>query len=154
MNKHLKFSWVIEGRLAGCAKPYLKEDLEFLYAQGIRALVRLEEGGFEAKDVIKASIEDLQEPIPDFTAPSQKQIDRIVQFIKSQLAEGKPLAVSCGAGIGRTGTILTCYLISECYSLEDAKSLIITRGRKPYEEDTGQEKAIKKYAKRKGVLNK
>ena len=48
----------------------------------------------------------------DFTAPSQEQIDRVLKFMRNTLDHEKPVAVSCGAGIGRTGTILGCYLVS------------------------------------------
>lgn len=149
MNRYLKFSWVIERLLGGCAKPYYEEHIEFLYNQGIRALVRLEKGGFESEDIINFGIEDFQEYIPDYTAPSQIQIEKIINFIKIHLSKGEPVAVSCGAGIGRTGTILTCYLISECYSVNDAESFIIKKDRKPYEKDTGQKEAIEEYARRK-----
>ncbi len=148
MNKYLKFSWVIDRLLGGCAKPCDEEHLEFLFSQGVRALVRLEKGGFESQDLKNYGIADLQEYIPDFTAPSKIQIDKIIIFIKSHLNKGEPVAVSCGAGIGRTGTILTAYLISEGYSFEEAKLLIEKKGRKPYEIQD-QKKALEEYAKSK-----
>jgi atypical dual specificity phosphatase len=148
MDKRINFSWVIERKLAGCAKPYLEEELRFLYSKGIRALVRLERGGFESKDIIKIGITDLQEYIPDFTAPSQDQIDKIIKFIKNHLIKDEPVAVSCGAGIGRTGTILTCYFVSECNTAKDAKAIMREKGRKPYE-TTEQEEAIEDFARRK-----
>ncbi len=147
LNNYLNFDWVIEGQLAGCAKPYLDEDLIFLYEKGIRAIVRLEEDGFESEDIINSGIEDFTEYIPDFTAPSQIQIDKIIDFIKSHLNKGEPVAVSCGAGIGRTGTILTAYLISEGYSFHDAELLIKGKGRKSYETH-GQKRALEEYASR------
>jgi atypical dual specificity phosphatase len=151
LNNDLNFGWVIEGQLAGCAKPYLNEDLTYLYEKGIRAIVRLEEGGFESEDIINLGIEDFPEYIPDYTAPSQIQIDKIINFIKSHLDKGEPVAVSCGAGIGRTGTILTAYHISEGYSFHDAELLIKREGRKPYE-TPGQKKALEEYASRLMVI--
>jgi atypical dual specificity phosphatase len=65
-------------------------------------------------------IEDFYEPVRDFTAPSQEQIDRVLKFIRNALDHGKPVAVSCGAGIGRTGTILGCYLVSLGHTAEQA----------------------------------
>jgi len=153
-NKYLRFSWVIDKKLGGCAKPLLKEHLKLLSDQGIRALVRLEQGGFESQELNSHGITDFQEYIPDFTAPSQKQIDKILNFIKSQLNEGKAVAVSCGSGIGRTGTILTCFLISECYSMDDAIAFIRAKGRKPYENETGQREAIEEYARRKNSMQR
>jgi atypical dual specificity phosphatase len=148
MDKRINFSWVIERQLAGCAKPYLEEELKFLYSKGIRALVHLEKGGFESEDIIKAGIIDFQEYIPDFTAPSQDQLDKIIDFIKNNLIKDEPVAVSCSAGSGRTGTILTCYFVSECYTAKDAKAIMRRKGRKPFETPE-QEKAIEDFAKRK-----
>ncbi|MCL0050406.1 hypothetical protein M1N22_00915 [Dehalococcoidia bacterium] len=70
--------------------------------------------------VKKLGFMDCHEPVPDFTAPGKAQVDRMVAFIKQSVAEGKPVAVSCGAGIGRTGTVLTCYVVSKCYTAEQA----------------------------------
>lgn len=149
-NSQLNFSWVIEGKLAGCAGPFLREELEFLYSQGIRALVRLADTGetaFERQDIIDAGMEDFHEPIPDFTAPRQEQVDRVIEFIRTNIIRGKPVAVSCGAGIGRTGTFLTCYLVAEGLSIEDSKALLSKKGRKPYETEE-QRKAIEEYSRR------
>jgi len=128
-------------------KPTSEEHLNFLYNQGIRALVRLEKGGFESQDIKNYGIADFQEYIPDFTAPSQIQIDKIVNFIKSHIARGEPVAVSCSAGEGRTGTILTAYLINEGYSLKDAELLMKRQGRKPYE-TREQKNALEEYVRR------
>lgn len=100
----LNFSWVIEGKLAGCAGPVLESDLTFLISQKVQALVRLadvEEGTFEKEDIIKAGIEDCHEAVRDFKAPTQEQIQRVIRFICWCLDGGKPVAVSCGAGCGQ-----------------------------------------------------
>jgi atypical dual specificity phosphatase len=75
-------------------------------------------------------IDDFYEPVRDFTAPSQEQIDRVLKFMRNALDHGKPVAVSCGAGIGRTGTILGCYLVSLGLTAEQAiQQLRLTRPR-------------------------
>lgn len=128
----LNFSWLLDGQLAGSAAPMLVEDLEFLHAQGIRALVRLACPGrddfvIDASDVREVGLEDLHIPVEDFQAPDQEQIDRALSFIVGHLGEGKPVAVSCGAGCGRTGTILACFLIIEGYSADDALKFLISK---------------------------
>jgi len=119
----MNFSWIENGRVAGCRGPRSKSDLAFLRSQGIRALVRLaydEETGMTKRRVEAERIEDFYEPVRDFTAPSQEQIDRVLKFVQNALEQGKPVAVSCGAGIGRTGTILGCYLVSLGHTAEQA----------------------------------
>lgn len=143
----LNFSWVVEGKLAGCAGPVLEADLTFLVSRGVKALVRLahdEEGTFEEKDIVKLGIEDCHVAVRDFSAPTQEQIERVIRFICSCLDRGKSVAVSCGAGRGRTGTVLCCYFVSRGSSAIDAVAEVRRRGRKPYETKE-QLKAIEEY---------
>jgi atypical dual specificity phosphatase len=143
----MNFSWVVSGRLAGCAGPVLQRDLSLLFSQGIRALVRLgsrEEGAFDQQDIAEAGMEDCYEPVPDFTAPSLNQIERVIQFIARSLGQGKPVAISCGAGYGRTGTILSCYFVCLGLSAKEAIARVRAIGRCPYETEA-QRKAIEDY---------
>ena len=150
----LNFSWVVDEKLAGCAGPVLETELEFLISKKVGALIRLtgrEEGAFEEEDIIKAGMQDCHEPVQDFNAPSQEQIDRVIQFVDRHLEQGTRVAVSCVAGRGRTGTILSCYFVSKGLSSQDAVYEVKRRGRKPYETQQ-QLEAIQEYERRhKGV---
>ncbi len=119
----MNFGWLEQDRIAGCRGPRSDNDLAFLASKRIKALVRLaheEETGIFTADVDANGIEDCYEPVPDRTAPSQDQIDRIMSFVRNAIEKGRPIAVSCGAGCGRTGTVLACYLVSAGHSAEDA----------------------------------
>jgi len=119
----MNFSWVEQDRIAGCRGPRSDKDLAFLTSAGIRALVRLaheHETGISKADVEAHGLEDCHEPIPDWNPPTQTQIDGIVEWVCNAIAGGKPVAVSCGAGYGRTGTVLACYLIASGRTAEDA----------------------------------
>jgi atypical dual specificity phosphatase len=124
----LNFSWLEERVVAGCRGPRTDGDLSFLASVGIRALVRLaaeDETGLASADVQRYAISDCYEPVPDWTAPSQQQIDRLIDFIRKAVENGQAVAVSCGAGYGRTGTVLACYLVSKGLAVEAAIERLI-----------------------------
>ena len=144
----MNFSWLIEGELAGHKAPSSEKDLIWLKGQGILALVRMAEKDVSRVDrlqIERLGLSDCHEPVPDFTAPEQDQIDRMITFITKSLAEGRPVGVSCGAGLGRTGTILACYLVNRCLDSEAAINKVRT-DRPGSIESEEQEEAIRTYA--------
>ena len=84
------------------------------------------------KEVNEVDLEDYNEPVTDFTAPTRAQIDKIVAYIDSHLKRDVPVGVSCNAGIGRSGVILACYLVRTGLTARNALELIRKkRGRGP-----------------------
>lgn len=138
---------MIDKRLAGSRGPRSRSDLIALKQQNLGALVRLVEP-FEAwvtsKEVNEAGLEDYNEPIPDFHAPTQQQINKIIMYIDSHIENGIPVGVSCNAGIGRSGVILACYLVHKGLNAREALELVREkRGRGP--EVPEQIMAIEEY---------
>jgi len=152
----LNFSWLIDGEVAGCAAPMSVAELKFLRDQGVAALVRMahpEKDDFvlSSRDVRAEGLEDLHLPVPDFHAPKQGQIQQAVDFISAKVAEGKPVVVSCGAGCGRTGTILACYLVAKGSTPEDALRMVLDKrpcSREIVETTPQQKEAIFAFARR------
>ena len=127
----LNFGWLVEGEIAGCAAPAFQRDLDYLRSQGIRAILRLAhpdtDNVMPQDDIMRAGLKDLPIPVRDFTSPTPDEINESIRFLEQQRANGKPVAVSCGAGCGRTGTILACHLITRGYSADAALDFLLSR---------------------------
>jgi atypical dual specificity phosphatase len=123
----LNFGWILDHRLAGSRGPRSNQDLIALKNQGIGALVRLvepDETLLTTREVNNAGSEDYDEPVRDFKASTQGQINRNITYIDAQLERGVPVGVSCYAGIGRTGVMLACYLVHRSHTAEESMELL------------------------------
>ena len=72
-------------------------------------------------------------------------MERGVAAVEQALAEGRIVAVHCGAGLGRTGTLLACYLVRR--GLGPEESIERVRAVRPGSVETAQQElAVKRYA--------
>ena len=143
-----EFSWVIENQLAGMPRPgtdaAVEDDIAFLERQGIGLLVSLTEDVPGASALADRGIESLHIPVHDLQPPTQQQILRFVESVSSTIAAGGRVGVHCTAGMGRTGTMLAAYLVSQGGTAEAAIARI--RDLRPGSiETTEQEEAIQAY---------
>jgi atypical dual specificity phosphatase len=146
--QYMNFGWVLENELGGSQGPASLQDLFFLYRQGVRAVIRMEERTIPADSGGYVDIVDMYEPVRDFTPPAQEQIQRMIDFINEHAVEGgRPVVVSCYAGIGRTGTVLACYLVSRGSAPSDAINEV-RRLRPGSLQTPEQEAAVYEYAER------
>ena len=144
------FSFVIPGKLAGCAKPGgwgdPRADLAGLARQGIGAIVTLTQEALDRSALADIGFRSLHLPIQDFQPPSRTQIRDFVAFVDDCLIDGLAVAVHCGAGMGRTGTMLACYLVSSGQSAAEAIRQV--RGLRPGSIETPeQERSVADYQK-------
>ena len=142
------FSFVIEGKLAGMAQPGrskpLQEDLTFLKAQGIGAIVSVTELALDEAIVRSFSLRYLHLLVQDYCAPTMQQIEEFLTFLEAVEGNGA-VAVHCYAGQGRTGTLLACALVNQGMSAEEAIRIVRAK-RRPSIDTLVQEQVIFDFA--------
>ncbi|MBA3533900.1 MAG: dual specificity protein phosphatase family protein [Ardenticatenales bacterium] len=131
----MKISWIEPGVLAASSVPFDVRDVRALHTQGIRAILSLTEHPLTIfRSITPALFVELDiaychAPVRDHHAPELSQARRIVAFLQAMKTEGRPAFVHCHAGVGRTGTALHLYFLSEGLTLEEARARV--RARRP-----------------------
>ncbi len=111
------FEWLVTNRIAALSYPESQDAFTLLWQIGIKALLNLAEASLPPN---KAGIVVIHIPIKDFTAPTLNQVVQALIVIKNCLNRSMPIGVHCVAGLGRTGTILACYLVDQGESANKA----------------------------------
>ncbi len=124
----------------------LTGDLAYLQEQGVEAVVSLTEIPLDEVALEDVGMAFLHLPTLDMTPPTQGDIGRFIWFAGARISEGRPVAVHCLAGRGRTGTMLACFLVHRGMPAQAAIDEI--RQLRPGSIETlEQEEAVRAYAR-------
>lgn len=118
------FVWVVPGKLAGTPMPGVVLDMDYdlaaLKRVGVSCLITLTENDLPQEPLARHGLSNLHLPIRDREPPTVPQIRMLLIRMEALLAKGEVLAVHCLAGIGRTGTVLASWLISNGLTAQEA----------------------------------
>ncbi|MBC8316663.1 MAG: dual specificity protein phosphatase family protein [Desulfobulbaceae bacterium] len=145
-----ELTWVTESLAVGHA-PMSYAELDDIRSQGIDAIINLcgefcdlheieEKSGFEVYYI----------PIPDETAPDMAELEKGLDWLDEAIYLGKKVLVHCRHGIGRTGTLVTGYLIRRGLGLKMAEKKL--KGTRSQASNYSQWRLLKKYGKKSGKL--
>ena len=153
----INFSWVVEGEIAGSAHPgglgyssgaaqdELEANLGIISQEKIGAIISLSELPLNEDAVHRFGFRYLYLPVRDMCAPTIDDVKAFIAFTHG-MREGKGgTLVHCMAGMGRTGTMLACYLLYEGRNYEQAMDEV-RRCRPGSIETVTQEALIKQYS--------
>jgi protein-tyrosine phosphatase len=123
--------WVVEGLLLAGAFPGLpdptghRQKIKTLVDAGIRTIINLMEESevdhqgrpFAAYEQIATrlagpgKIDCCRYSIPNVSVPPPQLMSEILDHIDRSVADGRPVYVHCWGGVGRTGTVIGCWLL-------------------------------------------
>ena len=133
--------WLVEGELLAGGYPgaadrtIARRKLDAILGAGIRAFIDLTQS--HELEPYESVLADLAEEksidvhyerlsIRDMDVPSREVMTAVLDAIRSHLAGGRAVYVHCWGGIGRTGTVIGCWLVEQGHASDDALERIRT----------------------------
>jgi len=144
------FSWILPGTLAGSGRPGLvrsvSRDMRSLRKMGIGLVVTLTEEALSPEPE-ECGLAGIHLPIENMQVPESEAVDEVCGRVRDAMARGQGVLVHCQSGLGRTGLLLACVLISMGHSCREALDTLRAINRE-YIQTRGQEQFVTAYADR------
>lgn len=121
-RRNFEFYWLRKDILAGSSRPYSTENIDFIVKQGVKRIISISEPDrviLLAKDF---PVEVIPFEFEDFGIPSSNQLKEFFSIIENSISEKKPVLIHCAMGCGRTGLLLTTFLMK--FENKDWKSAL------------------------------
>jgi hypothetical protein len=116
--------WVEPGRLLAGPYPHARERITRLRNLGVTLFLDLTEAGeygsLPYDEALGDGIRAVRKPLRDFTAPQRDEMGEILDLIDAEVGVGGVVYLHCYGGLGRTGTVVGCWLVRHGTPPEDA----------------------------------
>jgi Polymorphic toxin system, DSP-PTPase phosphatase len=120
--------WVDAGALLAGEYPGSWEDaesaarLEALREAGVTSFIDLTEEGElpPYQPLLRAGVRYRRLAVHDFGVPSEAEMRAMLDVVEGELGRGETVYLHCWGGVGRTGTLVACWLVRHGLGADEA----------------------------------
>jgi predicted ATP-grasp superfamily ATP-dependent carboligase/protein-tyrosine phosphatase len=140
------FGWVVPGRLAASGRPKLQNEVIWLKKNKINSILSLTEMRISSRLVSQLNASYFHVPMFDHEPPDTQSILRACDIIDEELNKGHVVLVHCEGGIGRSGTVLACWLIRQ-KGIEAETAISMIRKLRPGSIEESQVESVQNFGR-------
>ncbi|MCS7110090.1 MAG: dual specificity protein phosphatase family protein [Candidatus Caldarchaeum sp.] len=145
MERPPNFSMVTDF-VAASGLPSTRKHIQYLRKIGVTAIISLTENPLPGKLLDGTDIKYFHFPLEDHQPADPRKIHEIVKTLQKLVNEREKVLVHCLAGLGRTGMVLTAYVMAEEKN-RWRESLEKVRNLRPGSVEPNQEKTLEEFEK-------